>query len=74
MLGSVKDWNVTSAPIVSEHNGYWAADVPEAAVPPEQVHDLRGLPIDANIVKTTKSDNIFTNMESMIYAWRHEDV
>jgi len=30
VIGSFNNWNETSAPLVSEQNGYWSVDVPEA--------------------------------------------
>lgn len=30
LTGTFNDWNETSTPLVSEQNGYWSIDVPDA--------------------------------------------
>jgi 1,4-alpha-glucan branching enzyme len=42
LIGTFNDWNETSAPLVSEQNGYWSADVSEAKVGDEYRYLIHG--------------------------------
>jgi len=55
LIGSFNDWNETSTPLVSEPNGYWAIDVPEAKVGDEYRYVIHA-PTDWNLPPLSRID------------------
>jgi len=55
VIGSFNDWNETSTPLVSEQNGYWSIDVPDAKAGDEYRYVLHA-PADWNLPPLSRID------------------
>ncbi len=78
VIGSFNDWNETSAPLVSEQNGYWSLDVPGAKPGDEYrylLHTPAGLlsRIDPYARKVTSSIGNGVIYEPQAFDWGDND-
>ena len=73
--GSFNQWSPTANDLASEGNGYWSADVPEAAVGHEYRYILGSLNrwrVDPRALDVTQSDGNAIVTQSM-YVWKVND-